>query len=74
MTTHDKTGQPYARLSMLKAGADLRCDSGFTCLDEGAIHRVSLDEYGLYIHCSEGKHYLSGQTDDGEHLIGLYPT
>lgn len=60
------------KLSDLKAGDIVQTDDGFTCLPEGQ-HRVEADDEGeLYIHCSDGKHFLSGQEDEetGE-LIGL---
>ena len=27
---------------------------------------------GLYLLCARGRHYLSGQADDGEHCVGVY--
>lgn len=60
------------KLSDLKAGDIVLTDDGFTCLAEGE-HRVEADEDGdLYIPCSDGKHFLSGQEDDetGE-LVGI---
>lgn len=71
----DTTGRPYARLSTLKSGASIQVDSGFTCIKANSIRRVLRDgpgPEGLYFKCKSGKHFLHGQADDGEHLIGLY--
>ena len=35
------------------------------------LHIVRQDDNGLYVDCDEGKHYLDGATDDGEHCISL---
>lgn len=70
--THDTTGRPYAKLSKCKVGTMLECDGGFDCNKHGARRRVLSHPNGLYIRCKSDKHFLSGQADDGEHLIGLY--
>lgn len=71
-TTHDKQGNPWAKLSDLQDGSKVRVDGGFGCLRENTIHEVHANDHGLYIECDQGQHYLDGQTDDGEHLVGMY--
>lgn len=71
--TKDTAGKPYAKLSETKPGDLLVVDAGFTCLKAGAQRRVKQDRDGeLYIECADGGHTLSGQADDGEHIVGLY--
>lgn len=75
--THDTEGRPYAKLSEMKAGVELECDAGFDCIKPGSRRRVLAaswkeDKGRLYIRCKSGCHFLDGQADDGEHLIGLY--
>jgi len=73
MTTKDKQGRPYAKISELKAGNRIKVDGDFTCLAPWTEHEVKQDDDGLYVSCKEGKHHLKGQADDGEHCIGIYP-
>lgn len=54
----------------LKPGQKLKADAGFTCLDLG-VYEVQFDKRGPYIFCSEGKHYLDGQTNEDGNLVGL---
>ena len=71
MDTHDTKGRPWAKLSELKVGDKIETDVGFDCI--GAETRfVCVDDDGLYFVCKEGRHYLTGQTVDDEHLIGIY--
>lgn len=70
MSTRDKSGKPWAKLRDAKEGDLLRLDGGFTCA-KGQV-QIYADKDGLYFPCSHGKHYLVGQADDGEHLIGIY--
>lgn len=70
MSTQDKSGKPWAKLRDAKEGDLLRLDSGFTCA-KGQV-KVHKDEMGMYFPCSHGKHYLAGQADDGEHIVGAY--
>lgn len=83
MSTHDKQGRPWAKLSEVKPGDILIADGGFTCIPEGARLTVREDSDGLYVPCAGddadsghpiigGQHYLEGQADDGEHLVGFY--
>ena len=56
----------------LKDGMLVYVDDGFTCMDAGT-RIVRKNEYGFYLDCEEGKHYLVGQVDeDGDTLIGVY--
>lgn len=74
-TSHDISGIEWARLSHLKPGDRLRADGGFTCILEDATPPVKAESDGrLYVPCSDGRHYLDGQADDGEHLVGMYHT
>lgn len=60
------------KLAALELGASLRADGGFTCLRGGAVVIAAADEDGrLYVPCSAGRHFLDGQCDDDEVLIGL---
>ena len=67
----DRAGVEWARLSDLKEHYAIRLDDGFTCAHAG-IRPVRRDDNGLYFACDEGKHYLDGQADDGDHLVGIY--
>jgi len=51
-------------------------DGGFTCLDKDEESRVYLDHdflgfEGMYVNCSQGKHYLCGQLDDEGYVVGF---
>ncbi len=70
MSTKDKYGREYAKLSALKDGDFIKIDSGFTCAP-ASVRSVRQDERGLYFKCSDGNHYLAGQADDGEHCVGI---
>lgn len=69
--THDKNGIEWARLSRLKAGDLVLLDSGFTCAKAGEI-RIYETSLGLFFPCQDGAHYLSAQSTDGDHLMGIY--
>jgi hypothetical protein len=71
MTTHDKAGRPYAKLSELKAGDVVELDGDFTCRAAGKARLFERDG-NLYFDCSEGGHNIRGQADDGEHCMGIY--
>lgn len=76
-SAHDKAGTPWAKLSDVKEGDVLITDGGFTCMGGGERKVVRRDQsrpdgMQLYLDCREGGHYLDGQADDGEHLVGLY--
>lgn len=70
-STHDINGHPWAKLSELKAGQEVQLDSGFPCAPKGN-HIIQEDKVGLYFHCDDGRHYLRGQADNGEHCVGVY--
>lgn len=56
----------------VRAGDVVVTDDGFTCLHDKRVLKIQEDDCGLFIPCAEGKHYLSGQTDDdGQELVGL---
>jgi hypothetical protein len=69
--THDSHGTEWAKLSELKPYEMVRLDGGFTCSPAGKA-RLSQDESGLFFQCRDGKHYIAGQADDGEHCVGIY--
>ncbi len=72
MTT-DKHGREWARLSQLAVGSKVECDSGFDCIEAGAVLTVQQDEDGMYVACHCGRHYLNGQLEtNGDSLIGMY--
>lgn len=68
----DISGRPYAKLSQLKAGDTVELDSGFTCRMEGSVELQADTKDELFFVCDDGKHYVSGQADDGEHCVGIY--
>lgn len=82
LVTADNDGRPYAKLSEAKPGDWLEADAGFDCVRSGMKLVIQEDKQGLFIACTGGpssgvyssQHYLDGQADDGEHLIGLYST
>jgi hypothetical protein len=58
------------KITDIKPGDVLIADAGFTCVEAGPV-AIEEDENGeLYFLCSEGRHYLDGQTDDGV-VVGL---
>lgn len=69
--THDTNNRPYAKLSQLKEGDQIELDIGFACHKAG-ITTLKRDKAGLYFTCTSGHHHISGQADDGEHLVGIY--
>lgn len=71
MTMLDAQGRAYAKLNELKVGDVIELDDGFDCKEMGTC-RVCKDEQGLYFICSEGHHYLDGQADNGNDLVGVY--
>ena len=71
MNDKDKQGRPWAKLSQLRDGDRVELDGGFICIDAGIVQIMSRPS-GLAFRCAHGHHYLSGQADDGEHLVGVY--
>lgn len=61
------------KLSEIKPGDILTADGGFTCLKEGETRIVKTDTKTgeLYIQCSATRHYLDGQVDDQDNIVGL---
>lgn len=70
--TRDRAGRPYAKLSEIIPGEVVTVDSCFPCMSPG--HKVVFeDDKGKpYLVCDDGRHFLDGQADDGEHLVGVY--
>lgn len=58
-------------LTDIRPGDVLLPDDGFDCMAESAEKIVRADHDGLYVYCRQGKHYLAGQCDDFNVLIGL---
>ncbi|BCH33168.1 hypothetical protein MesoLjLc_50980 [Mesorhizobium sp. L-8-10] len=73
MSTHSKDGREWAKLSQLKLGDRIATDGDFTCGISNKTLAIERDDHGLYVPCDEGNHYLDGQADDGEHLVGIWP-
>ena len=69
--THDINNRPYAKLSTLSIGDTVELDSGFTCC-AGKRVLFANEKQDLYFECTEGRHFLFGQADDGEHCVGIY--
>jgi hypothetical protein len=67
----DLSGRPWLKLNEAKAGMLIETDAGFTCIEARRITLQS-DKAGLFFACADGKHYISGQADDGIHCVGLY--
>jgi len=63
----------YAKETEVKVGIQVDLDGGFTCV-EACRTTIHKDEHGLYFECSEGKHYLDGQLEDGEYIGLSIPT
>lgn len=53
-------------------GHVVEVDDGFACMPSGQ-KTVHIGDFGPYIECADGHHWLSGQCDDGVHCIGVYP-
>jgi hypothetical protein len=60
-----------ALVADVRPGTKLVPGDGFTCLKAGEIVVAKDDGRGLYVDCSNGKHYLDGQSDDGKIYIGF---
>lgn len=67
---HNSAGVEYAKLSETKVGDKLVADGGFTCIKAGTVE-VFEDDGGLFVPCKAGNHYLDGQCDDGDHIVGM---
>lgn len=61
----------YVKSKDVRVGDELLADGGFTCISEGVVLMVDSDADGLFVVCSEGKHYLEGQECAGGFLVGL---
>ena len=65
------TPQVSVKLSEVIVGDVLIVDGGFTCMKNGVAKVIYADSKGLYIHCTKGRHWLDGQTDAHDNLVGL---
>ena len=66
-------GPAVVPVSAVDIGMKLICDGGFTCMKEGAMKHVWGDKDGLFVRCTDGRHYLSGQIDEsGENYVGFW--
>lgn len=72
--TRDRQGREWAKLSSLRHGDVVIADGGFTCMPAGQRTVYKGEDGCLYVSCRSGDHLLSGQADDGEHLVGIYPS
>lgn len=57
-------------LSDLNPGDTVRI-TGFTCIADGETREVLLSSDGLYVSCSNGMHFLDGQCEETDELIGV---
>lgn len=69
----DINGRMYSMIDFTFKGSLVEVDGDFTCMPKGKVNEVLQDDEGhLFIPCSEGRHYLSGQIEEN-YYIGLYP-
>lgn len=73
MPKTDVSGRAYATVAEIKSGDYLEADGDFTCIKAGAKLLVQQGALGLYVTCSDGKHYLDGQNNADGVYLGLYP-
>jgi hypothetical protein len=72
--TRDRQGRTYLRLDQAQGGQMVELDGGFTCHASGIVMLcVCPETRELFFHCDDGKHFISGQADDGRHCVGIYP-
>lgn len=75
-TGRDIDGRHYAFVAAVVPGSVIQVDDGFECMEAWSKKTVRVDEFGLYVDCDEGGHYLEGQievsTDGKEFYIGMY--
>ena len=61
----------FVKFADVKVGDVLVADGGFTCMPAG-LRTVEVDEAGhLFIPCAAGSHYLNGQLNENDELVGL---
>lgn len=60
----------WATEAETKVGDRLVADGGFTCLGDGEIVTVFDHNGALCVSCSEGRHILEGQLENGRY-VGL---
>lgn len=66
----DSHGNEYAKISQLMPGQKIWHDGGSPCW-RGHWSRLRYED-GFYFPCRRGRHYLSGQADNGEDCVGIY--
>ena len=57
--------------SDLCAGQTIKGFEGFGCIPKNAKRTVLKCNDGFYVCCREGKHFLDGQCDEEDRLVGL---
>lgn len=62
------------KLSEIRVGDLLKVDDGFSCVPPNSLVTVYRCKRGLYFECTEGRHYLDGQTNENGNLVGLEKT
>lgn len=77
MSITDVSGRPWAQATQIKAGMKLKTDGDFTCIPEGQIVEVKVDENRrgfsrFFVDCKCGGHYLDGQVGDDGEVLGFY--
>jgi hypothetical protein len=64
----------YSKLFGIHEGDRMRTFYGFDCIAGNTIVDIYRDNYGLYFHCSEGRHYLQRQVNSEGYCLGLTPS
>lgn len=73
MSTHDKQGRAYAKLSELKAGDIVTVDGDFDCMEPWGQYEVKDCPRGLYIACRGDEHLLKDDMNiDEGYITGVY--
>ena len=73
----DNAGRPYAKISDIKVGVEIKFDLGFACLTPNTKYVVHQNDRGYFVACSDGEHYLESQCHDAkgkatDHYVGVY--
>lgn len=75
MSTHDRNGREWAKVSDIKEGSIISTDSNMGCVPMGTRLKVEYDgpRDWLYFNCAGERHYLGGHlNDEGTHYVGIY--
>jgi hypothetical protein len=62
----------WISFEQVKEGQTIVADGGFTCMEAGP-KLVEAGDHGLFVRCQCGQHYLDGQIDDGDEVVGFHP-